>query len=489
MTSNWDELITAMEAFRGNDSLYAMEVPNDRYVLFRVDGVIVEISKVLFALLRADVDVPLATVVEELAIEFGAESTNDAVEAAGELLRQQLLTIKPQPLRNPDPLTAEPGGILIMMTQTCNLACTYCYAGGGTYGGSTKLMTEDGALRAIELMLERAPNRKDFTVTFFGGEPLLNFRLLRRICDHCDQIAKARNVKFRFSMTTNGTIVTDEIITFLKSRRFDLMISFDGEAGKVNRPFVDGSSSHEQVTSNLKRLAREGVRFQIRATITREMVQRETIAQLVNFGKEIRREVIMSPASATKNDLLPYSSDLALTEQESDLLMEFYRETTECNVASSSDGRIGATTFDPNKRMVQALMRGEARGMGKCGACLSMAAASTDGNLYPCHRFVGMKDYVVGDLKDGVDPAKVESFFTRAEAANKPNCEVCFARQICGGFCFYTLADGTGDFAPPNVRDCDRFRESVRYSIGTVLRLGDKPATTAGRTIKEFASA
>lgn len=481
MTGEWESVTTAVDAFHANASLYALEVPNARYVLFRIDGVIVEISRALFDFFATYGDLPVADRVAKLEAQYGAETAEDAVGAVVELLRQHFLVNEPQPLRNPNPRTAQPGGILIMMTQTCNLACTYCYAGGGTYGGTTKLMTETGALRAIDLMLKRAPDRKEFTVTFFGGEPLLNFRLLLRIVEHCERIGREKRVKFRFSMTTNGTIVTDEIIDFLKRRKFDLMVSFDGEGGAANRPFVDGSSSHEQVTRNLQRLAAAGVRFQIRATITREMVKRETIAELTSFGRKIGREVIMSPASATKNEKLPDTSGLALTEVESERLMELYRETTQCNVDAASGGEVDQLMFDPNKRMVQALMRGTARGMGKCGACLSMAAASTDGDLYPCHRFVGMKEYAIGSLANGVDEERVESFFARAEAANKPNCEACFARQICGGFCFYTLADGNGAFVPPSKRDCDRFRESVGYSISTVLRLRDLPPEQTGR--------
>jgi uncharacterized protein len=329
-------------------------------------------------------------------------------------------------------------------------------------------------------MLQRAPRRREFTVTFFGGEPLLNFRLVQRVVEHCDRLSIEKNVKFKFSMTTNGTIVTDEIIAFLKQRNFALMISFDGEGGKANRPFLNGDSSYEQVSGNLHRLAAAGIHFQIRATITRSMVTRETISELTSFGRAINREVIMSPASATMNENLPDTSDLALTEVESERLMELYRETTDCNLNAASDGTEQAA-FDPNRRMVQALMRGNARGLGKCGACLSMAAASTDGNLYPCHRFVGMKEYAIGSLNNGVDEERVESFFRRAEAANKPNCDVCFARQICGGFCFYTMADGAGDFVPPNVRDCDRFRASVRHSVGVVLRLQGLSANVARR--------
>lgn len=471
----------AAEAFRSNSSLYALEVPQQRHVLFRVDGVIVEISRVLFEFFSVHGELPVTERIALLEAEHGHDTTHDALGAAVELLRHQFLVGEPQPLTNPDPRKSQPGGILIMITQTCNLACTYCYAGGGTYGGSTKFMSEPSALRAIELMLERAPGRKEFTVTFFGGEPLLNFRLVKRVVEHCEKLQEERAVKFKFSMTTNGTIITEEIIEFLKGRDFDVMISFDGEGGAANRPFAAGGSSYEQVSKNLRRLAASGVRFQMRATITRQMVTRETISELAAFGRDIGREVIMSPASATKNEKLQDTSALALTEDESERLMQLYRETTDCNLNASSSEKQAPPAFDPNRRMVQALMRGKARGMGKCGACLSMAAASTDGKFYPCHRFVGMDGYAIGNLTDGIDEDQVQSFFQRAEAANKPNCDVCFARQLCGGFCFYNMADGQGDFVAPDRRECDRFRDNVRYSIATVLRLqqhSDAPAST-----------
>lgn len=472
------ELHQAIESITANKSLYLLEIPPTFKVLFRVDGLVVQLSPIAFALLQASPQV-LDARLDHSASEHGACTTEDAiVEIAGSPIVQH----EPPPLGRPDPQKAQPSGILIMVTQTCNLACAYCYAGGGTYGGSTKLMPEAEALAAIDLMLRRAPEQKSFTVTLFGGEPLLNFPLVQRIVAYCERIREERAVDFRFSMTTNGTVVTDEIVDFLKAHRFTLMVSFAGPGQDRSRPFAGGDGSDSVVRRNLHRLAASGVPFQLRATVTRELAHRETVDDLVQIGRSLgNKRVMTSSVSTTKNSVFPANEELTLGPDEVARLKEIYRDVSEEHLAAAKNGKTEKVVFDPSLHLVRALAEGKAAGLGRCGAGLGMAAASTDGKIYPCHRFVGMKDYVIGTIASGVDAEKVQAFFATADAANNAKCEVCFARQICGGFCFYNIADGAGGFQPPDERECDGFRDSVKHAISILLRLQDLPPEQARR--------
>lgn len=460
----------AYEAIVANKSLYLLEISSDAKVLFRVDGLIIQVSDVVFDLLQSESC--LEDRVRRAILFYGSEAVEEAVDAIREASLSPVVRTEPEPLARPNVARSQPAGILIMVTQTCNLACSYCYAGGGTYGGKTKLMPEEDALRAIDVMLQRAPQRREFTVTFFGGEPLLNFPLVRRIVSYCNSLSADLGMHFHFSMTTNCTIVSDEIVQFLKTNQFTLMVSFDGLGQETHRPFADGSSSAHLVRENLRRLAASGVAFQIRATITRDLASKETVDELVQIGKSLGdKRVMISTASATRNSIFPAHEELTLRMEEASRLREICRSVTAGNIEAARNGSTEKTVFDPNLYLVQALANGKAAGLGRCGAGLAMAAASTDGNIYPCHRFVGMKDYVIGTIESGVDSDAVQSFFREADEVNKEKCDACFARQICGGFCFYNISNGKGGFVPPDERECESFRENVKYAIGTLLRL------------------
>lgn len=475
----------AGRAIRSNPTLYLLKLPNQALALFRIDGLVVQVKPAVYELLdEIGQSTPEQAVASGLA-RYGSEELEGALGAIIEIAASAIMT-QPAPLGRPDPKSYEPSGILIMVTQTCNLACTYCYGGGGTYGSPNKLMSEKDALRAVEIMLERAPHKRRFTVTFFGGEPLLNFPLVRRIVEHCTQVGTDREVCFDYTMTTNGTIVTAEIVEFIKAHRFTLMVSYDGPGQDVHRPFATGGSSDAVVRSNLKRLAEAGVPFQLRATLTKQFAKEETIEQLVQIGRSLgNKKVATSTVSATRNEIFPANEELTVDPEDGRRLQSTFRRITEQNLeASQAQSNAGRAPVDTTGFLVRALAEGKAAGLGRCGAGLGMVAASTDGNLYPCHRFVGIDEYALGTLESGVDPEKVRGFFEKADAANKEKCEVCFARQICGGFCFYNISDGKGGFAPPDERECDQFRDNLRYAIATLLRLQELPPEAAARYLK-----
>jgi uncharacterized protein len=479
------EFERAAQAIRSNPSLYLLELPNQALVLFRVDGLVIQLKPVVYHLLSAMDQAPLDQAVISYLQQYGDEEVEGALRAIIELGDSAAIMTEPAPLQRPDPKTHEPTGILIMVTQTCNLACTYCYGGGGTYGSPNKLLSEQDALRAVEIMLERAPHKRRFTVTFFGGEPLLNFPLVRRIVEHCTQLGDSRKLQFDYTMTTNGTIVTAEIIAFLKTHRFTLMVSYDGPGQDAHRPFATGGSSDAVVRSNLQRLAEAGIPFQLRATLTKQFAKEETIDQLVQIGRSLgNKKVATSSVSANRNEIFPANEELTLDPEDGSRLQNVYRRLTEQNLQVAQAGSDGRAIVDSSGFIVRALAEGKAVGLGRCGAGLGMVAASTDGNLYPCHRFVGLKEYALGTLESGVDPEKVQSFFEQADAANKEKCQVCFARQICGGFCFYNISDGNGGFMPPDERECDHFRQNVKFALATLLRLQDMPPEAAARYLK-----
>ena len=468
----------AVEHFENNNSLCLLEVPDDRYVIFRIDGVIAEVSFLVFKMLGSLAYLPAEERLCHLEREFGSANVKDAIAAIAEL-DQQFLEAAAVPLEEPDVSRAQPAGILLMMTQACNLACTYCYAGDGSYGSNQKVMPLTDALKAVDLMLERAPKRKSFTIVFFGGEPLLNFNGIRQVVAYCEEQESKRDLHFRYSMTTNGTILDDEIVAFLKEKSFELMVSFDGP-GQGSRPFADGRSSAERVRASLRRLADAGVHYQIRATLTPEMYCDKTVDELIRVGQSVEREVIFSPVSPKKNQKFADDIEPEANRDNYDWFQNACRKSTERSLASATGGEKQQTFVDGNRRLIRAFLEGKARGFGRCGVCAGMVAASTDGRLYPCHRFAGMESYAVGDIENGVDTNETSRFFKSVDDANEGLCEDCFAQQICCGFCAYGRADGEGGFVTPDADACEALRNRLKYSISVLLRLQDLPPENRG---------
>jgi uncharacterized protein len=488
--ADWsEEQLELVRRAEGDPQVFFLEVDAWK-VLFRIDGLIVTVSPVVFDLFSTYLQLDIAWRLEHLSDIYGPEEVEAAVESLQAIFTAGILGQGIPDLESPAVEATQPSGILLMVTQTCNLACVYCYAGGGTYGARTKLLGTEKAFSAIDLMLARAPARKAFTVTFFGGEPLLDFPLIRRVVEHCRESAAERGLSFSYSMTTNATVVTDEIIAFLKEHRFTLMVSYDGEAAQEqNRPFKSGKGSNEEVLANIRRMTAAGLPVQLRATLIKGMISQESIQGLVQIGSSLgARKLAMSAVSSTKNSLFPAGDEMVLGHEDHQHLQRIYQQVSEENLASACRGSEERVRFDPHAHLVKALATGQAEGIGRCGACFGMSAVSTDGKIYPCHRFVGMEEYAIGELATGFSRESIEQFFARSRRANHEKCSTCWVRLICTGGCYYHNADGAGDFRPPEDADCDGYREAVRYAIGQLLRLRSLPPEQAERFMRNTPS-
>lgn len=477
-----NDLSRLLEQVDHSASLHFFEAEGEK-VLFRIDGLILTLSDAAFELLEVQRGKPVEKRLTEVSSKFGEAALASALRSLESIAAEGILTDEIEELATPEVEASEPGGILLMLTQTCNLACSYCYAGGGTYGSRTKFLPQDQAESAIDLMLERAQNRKSFTVTFFGGEPLLNFPLLRQVVAYCSYRANELGVSFSFSITTNATAVTDEVVEFFKENRFTVMVSYDGvDAQRKNRPFNGGKESDPIVRENIRRMVEAGIPIQIRATLVRDMVHKEGVSDLLQIGTSLGvKKITLSPVSTTKNSLFPANEDLTLEVEDHRRLQSIYREASEENLARACEGIEEPVRFDPHLHLTRALAKGEAVGMGRCGACFGMSAVSTEGKIYPCHRFVGMDEYAIGSLDSGFSTQKVKDFFESAYEAGKEKCSPCWVRLMCTGGCYYHNADGRGGFLPPEDSACDDYREMVKYSILQLLRLRSLPSSSAAR--------
>jgi uncharacterized protein len=274
-------------------------LPGGGHVLFRLDGLIVSISDRVARFLNVPVELPIEQHCEAITTADGESLAAASENALSGLVESGLLSLEAPTAIERTRQHASPSTLMLMGTQACNLACGYCYGGGGAYSGTPSFMKLQMAARAVDRLLVESPSRRKFQVVFFGGEPLLDMPLVRGVVAYCRALQRLGRYAFAFSVTTNGTLLTEEVLDFLKRERFALMVSYDG-LGHDHRPFRGGRSSKKAVQRALIRLARRRIPFQLRATLTRDAINRPALEHLSKVGERLGCTVITTPAMAPR---------------------------------------------------------------------------------------------------------------------------------------------------------------------------------------------
>jgi uncharacterized protein len=389
-------------------------------------------------------------------------ATVDGTEAIEELLRQAGLVGRP--FIDDSPLSLPPlRALSLAIAQKCNLGCTYCYAQQGEFGGAAKNMELADALRAVDLLVGTAEPGARLNLAFLGGEPLVNRKVLRAATLRALELAGGRGAKISFSITTNGTLLSEDDGRFFEEHGFAVTISVDGprETHDALRPFKSGRGSFDAIMKRVEPLLKMQQRMQVTARVTvtpRNLSLRRTLDTFIAAGFH---SVGFSPMlSAPTGDGEMQSEDLELMLDEMiDCGREFER-------ASRSGRRY------PFANMVNA-MREIHRGTHRpypCGAGAGYLGVSAEGELAACHRFVGDQEGAMGSLDDGIDLSRQADWLKARHVHRQEPCQSCWARYLCGGGCHHEVIR-RGRPA------CDYIRGWLHYCLEAYLRLSSEPAS------------
>jgi uncharacterized protein len=351
----------------------------------------------------------------------------------------------------------------LAVAQACNLACSYCYAEQGTFGGAARSMPLEVAERSIDLLVGGAAPGARLNLAFLGGEPLVNRAVLRAATRRAVELAAERGASITFSITTNGTLVTEEDGEFFEEHGFAVTISLDGprEAHDALRPFRGGRSSYDVVMRNVAPLLARQQRMQVsvRVTVTpSNLMVRRTLDELVAAGFH----------SVGFSAML--SSPTGQGELQHDDLETLLGEMIDCGREFERQAR--AARRYPFANMVNAL-REIGRGTHRpypCGAGAGYLGVSAEGDLSACHRFVGDPEGEMGSVFGGVDGGRQIKWLTERHVHRQEPCNECWARYLCGGGCHHEVIH-RGRPA------CDYIRGWLHYCLEAYLRLSGTPAT------------
>ena len=348
--------------------------------------------------------------------------------------------------------------LCLHVAHTCNLNCSYCFASQGKYQGERALMSFEVGRRALDFLMENSGDRRNLEVDFFGGEPSLNFDVVKRLVEYARSVEKERGKNFRFTYTTNGVILNDEIIDFVNRECHNVVLSLDGRR-EVNDRFrrdYAGNGSYDTIVPNFKRLveSRGGRGYYVRGTFTHHNVDfTNDIFHMADLGFT---ELSMEPVVCSPDD------PCALTQGDMPLVKEQYEILAKEMIKRKKEGR----PFTFYHYMLD-LKNGPCiyKRITGCGSGTEYMAVTPWGELFPCHQFVGDPKYSLGNIWDGVTNTAAQDEFRGCNAYAKPECKDCWAKLYCSGGCAANAYHATGSINGIYEYGCELFKKRIECAV------------------------
>ncbi|HBP24957.1 MAG TPA: thioether cross-link-forming SCIFF peptide maturase [Oribacterium sp.] len=376
--------------------------------------------------------------------EQGKLFTKDVYEKAAGYLKKQSTVVK---------------ALCLLVAHTCDLNCSYCFASQGKFHGKEGMMTLETAKRAIDFLVENSGNRRNLEVDFFGGEPLLNFELCKETVAYARSIEKEHNKNFRFTLTTNGVKLDDEVIEWANKECYNVVLSLDGRKEVHDRFRVDraGRGSYDRIVPNFQKFvaARGDKSYYMRGTYSHYNTDFTNdifhMADDLGFSELSMEPVVTDPSSPS-----------ALTEEDLPVLYEQYEILAKDMLRREKDGK--PITF--YHYMID-LEHGPCvyKRVSGCGSGTEYMAVTAWGDLYPCHQFVNDPEYKLGNIWDGVQHENIRDEFKECNVYSRPECKECWARMYCAGGCAANALHATGDIHGVYEYGCKLFRKRMECAL------------------------
>lgn len=364
--------------------------------------------------------------------------------------------------------------LTLNVSHACNLRCTYCFAGQGSYGSDAMQMDKRTARRAIDLLINLSGHEKRCEIVFFGGEPLLNVPVIKDAITYSSNMAKSTGKTFTYNMTTNGVLLTDQLIDYLNKKKVKIMISMDGtkDVQDTQRPLPSGKGSYDRILPHVKALSdSRGGQITARMTITqRNLNFSHSVDHLASIGfSRVHCELVSSSCPEVKLDLS--KADIEHLEQE--------YENQATNLLDAIRGH-EPYAFGGFRRYLLMIHNTHNR-LYTCGAGRRMITVTPSGGVYPCHRFVGMDAFKMGKVYNSTEIADSQKEWTKTTVLSLPKCRTCWARYICAGHCLNKHARDDGQFGEPDPRHCRLAKKEIELSLYLYTKIREEfPEMLAG---------
>ena len=348
--------------------------------------------------------------------------------------------------------------LCLHVAHTCNLNCEYCFAGQGKYHGKDAIMSFEVGKQALDFLVKNSGTRKNLEVDFFGGEPLVNFDVVKQLVKYARSIEKETGKHFRFTLTTNGMLLDDDVIDFLNKEMNNVVLSLDGrkEINDAKRKKINGEGSYDIIVPKFQNFVekRGNKEYYMRGTFTRNNLDfTKDIFHMADLGfKELSMEPVVSSLD----------TDYALKEEDLDTIFEQYEILAKEMIKRRKQGN----PFTFYHYMID-LSGGPCiyKRITGCGSGTEYLAVTPTGDFYPCHQFVGDEKFLMGNVRDGVTNTELRDEFKLCNAYSRKECKDCWAKLYCSGGCSANAYHATGSINNVYEYGCKLFKKRIECAI------------------------
>ncbi len=348
--------------------------------------------------------------------------------------------------------------LCLHIAHDCNLACRYCFAEEGEYHGRRALMDFETGKKALDFLIRSSGSRRNLEVDFFGGEPLMNWQVVKDLVAYGREQEKLHDKHFRFTVTTNGGLLNDEIQEFINQEMDNVVLSLDGrrEINDQMRPFRNGKGSYDLIVPKFQKLAdsRDQERYYIRGTFTRNNL--DFSKDILHFADLGFKQMSIEPVVGDETD--PY----AIRKEDLSLIMEEYDKLAQLMIEREKQGK-GFNFF----HFMIDLEGGPciSKRLSGCGSGTEYLSVTPWGDLYPCHQFVGQEEFLMGNVNEGITRPEIADEFRGCSVYSKEKCKACFAKFYCSGGCMANAYNFHGTIHDAYDIGCEMQRKRVECAI------------------------
>ncbi|MCR4430039.1 MAG: thioether cross-link-forming SCIFF peptide maturase [Tepidanaerobacteraceae bacterium] len=447
---------------RLNGQIHKFRAFDKNIVLDVNSGSIFEIDDIVFDVLDYYDEFDEEHIIKQL---VGKHSKTDILEALSEIEKlkaEQLIfteadfSFAVDQIRNRRYVKA----LCLNVAHDCNLRCKYCFAAKGDYQGGRELMSKEVGRNAVDFLMEHSGNLKNMEIDFFGGEPLMALDTIKEVVSYAKSIEAKAGKKFHFTITTNAMLLNDVIIDYLHQNMDNIVLSLDGrkDVNDGMRVRADGCGSYDIIIKNINKVVmlreKDNKDYYVRGTFTNKNLDfSKDVFHLADMGF---RQISIEPVIGTEGDFLLKESDIRLiNEQYEKIAMEYLQRK-----------RTGKNPFRFYHFNVN-IYHGPCiyKRLSACGAGREYLAVTPSGDIYPCHQFVGMEDFIMGNVFDKKLSESIGEKFKNTHVFAKPECSACWARFFCSGGCNANNYHIKGDMKIPYEITCELQKKRIELAI------------------------
>lgn len=442
----------------------------DLYFVLDVNsGAVHVVDEIVFDLLDHYPKLSPVNVIRLLIDKYPEDQLKEAIDEIDGLIDAQMLLTDDQYLNSVEFQNRSPviKALCLHVAHDCNLRCEYCFASQGDFEGARSIMDLEVGKKALDLLVAYSGNRRNLEVDFFGGEPLMNFDVVKDLVAYGRSLESEHGKNFRFTITTNGLLLNEEKIEYINEHMENVVLSIDGrkEINDKMRYTISGGGSYDTIVPKFKQLVegRGNKSYYVRGTYTRENLDfAKDVIHLADLGF---KSTSVEPVVTTPD--IPY----ALRDEDLPTLFKQYDEIAEHLIKRSEEGNpYGFFHFAIDLSQGPCVIKR----LTGCGAGSEYIAVTPEGDIYPCHQFVGNEHFLMGNVMAGIIDFGLSNEFKNAHVYNKKKCRECWAKFYCSGGCHANAYNFNNDIYAPYELGCELEKKRIECSIYVYSKLNEE---------------